>query len=59
MIGALTGLILGAIVDMKDAGFIIGSYVATFLAVIAFAAATFRRARRLGRRIPREETYWS
>lgn len=59
MIGAMTALMPGVVVGMQDAGFIIGSYVATFVAVIAFAAATFRRARRLGRRIPREETYWS
>jgi heme exporter protein CcmD len=44
---------------MDDAGFIIGSYAVTFLAVIAFAVATLRRGRRLGKKISQEETYWT
>jgi heme exporter protein CcmD len=44
---------------MDDAGFIIGSYVVTFLAVIGFGWATLRRARRLGKKISQEETYWT
>jgi heme exporter protein CcmD len=44
---------------MDDAGFIIGSYAITFMAVIGFAVATLRRARRLGKKISQEETYWT
>jgi heme exporter protein CcmD len=44
---------------MDDAGFIIGSYAITFLAVVAFAVATLRRARRLGKKISQKETYWT
>jgi heme exporter protein CcmD len=44
---------------MDDAGFIIGSYAITFVAVLGFAAATLRRARRLGKKISQEETYWT
>lgn len=44
---------------VDDAGFIIGSYVVTFGAVIVFALAVLRRARTLSRSIPDEEKYWT
>ena len=43
---------------MDDAGFIIGSYVLTFGAMIAFAWCTVRLGRRLSRQVPDVEKYW-
>jgi hypothetical protein len=44
---------------MNDAGFIIGSYAVAVGAVAAYAVAIIRRARRLGRAVPREERPWT
>jgi heme exporter protein CcmD len=44
---------------MNDAGFIIGSYVLTIGAVAVYAVTIIRRARRLGRAVPREERPWT
>ncbi len=43
---------------MEDAGFIIGSYVVTFLTVGALAFAYLRSGRKLGEQVPDEEKYW-
>jgi heme exporter protein CcmD len=44
---------------MEDAGFVIGSYVATFGAVAAYAVYVLRRARRVTRRLPDEAKPWT
>ena len=44
---------------MKDAGFIIGSYVVTFAAIGLYALANLRRGRRLAQQVPPEEKYWT
>lgn len=44
---------------MDDAGFIIGSYVVTFGAVIVYAVLVLRRARTVSRSVPDEEKYWT
>lgn len=44
---------------MDDAGFIIGSYVVTFVAIAMYAIATLRRGRRLSKQVPEEEKYWT
>ena len=54
----MTAMVLAAIVDMDDAGFIIGSYVLTFATVGIFAWRTLRRGRRLAQQVPDEEQYW-
>jgi hypothetical protein len=43
---------------MNDAGFIVGSYVVTVVAIAAYAAALVRRARRLGGSVRQEERPW-
>jgi heme exporter protein CcmD len=54
----MTATVVAAIVDMDDAGFIIGSYVVTFATVGIFAWRTLRRGRRLSQQVPVEEQYW-
>lgn len=44
---------------MADAGFIIGSYVVTFVAIGLFAWSTVRRGRRLSEQVPPDEQYWT
>jgi heme exporter protein CcmD len=44
---------------MEDAGFIIGSYALTFAVVGALAAWVVRGGRRLARRTPDAEKYWT
>ncbi|CAN5460856.1 hypothetical protein BH23ACT3_BH23ACT3_14650 [soil metagenome] len=44
---------------MDDAGFIIGSYVLTFVSIGLFAWVTVRRGRRLAEHVPPEEQYWT
>ncbi|MBV1892986.1 MAG: heme exporter protein CcmD [Ilumatobacteraceae bacterium] len=44
---------------MEDAGFIIGSYVLTFVMVIGMSWGVVRRGRRLGAQIPDEDKYWT
>lgn len=44
---------------MDDAGFIIGSYVVTFGAIIAYAVAVIRRGRKLSEIVPDDDKYWS
>ena len=44
---------------MEDAGFILGSYVATF-ATVGFVAWLFvRRGRRLARQVSDDDKYWT
>ena len=44
---------------MEDAGFIIGSYVVTFATVGLLAAWALRSGRRLAKRTPDEDKYWT
>jgi len=44
---------------MEDAGFIIGSYVLTFGVVAALSAWVLRSGRRLAKRTPDDEKYWT
>lgn len=44
---------------MQDAGFILGSYAATFGAIALFAWITVRRGRRLSEQVPPDEQYWT
>jgi hypothetical protein len=44
---------------VKDAGFIVASYVVTFGSIGLFTATIVRRARRLSRSIPPEERPWT
>ncbi len=43
---------------MEDAGFIIGSYVLTFGAVILYSWRVLRRGRKLADQIPDQDKYW-
>ena len=43
---------------MEDAGFIIGSYVLTFVTVGLFAWRSVRSGRKLADHVPDEEKYW-
>jgi heme exporter protein CcmD len=47
------------IVAMEDAGFIIGSYVVTFVAVAVYAFTVLRRARRTTSRLPDDAKPWT
>ena len=44
---------------MKDAGFIVASYVVTFGSVGLFVSLVVSRARRMSRQIPPEERPWT
>lgn len=44
---------------MKDAGFILASYVVTFGSVACFALLVLRRSKKIGRDVPREDRPWS
>jgi heme exporter protein CcmD len=44
---------------MEDAGFIIASYVLTFAVVGGLAAWVIRSGRRLAKRTPDAEKYWT
>jgi heme exporter protein CcmD len=44
---------------MEDAGFIIASYALTFAVVGGLAAWVIRSGRRLARRTPDAEKYWT
>ena len=44
---------------MEDAGFIIGSYVLTFVAVGALAWRYVSSGRKLAEKVPDEEKYWA
>jgi heme exporter protein CcmD len=44
---------------MEDAGFIIGSYAVTFATVGLLAAWVLRSGRRLAKRTPDEDKYWT
>lgn len=48
-----------AILAMKDAGFIIGSYVITFAVVGGFAWRALRNGRRLADRVDDDHKYWT
>ncbi|MDX2379484.1 MAG: hypothetical protein QNM02_06970 [Acidimicrobiia bacterium] len=44
---------------MEDAGFIVGSYVLTFGAVVLFSWRVLRNGRKLAARVPDDEKYWA
>lgn len=44
---------------MKDAGFIFGSYIATFASIGLYALWTVRRGRRLAEQTPPDQQYWT
>jgi hypothetical protein len=44
---------------MDDAGFIIGSYVLTFVAIGGLAWRYVSSGRRLAEKVPDEEKYWA
>ncbi len=44
---------------MDDAGFIVGSYVITFGAIGLLAWRLVTTGKKLGRRIPDDEKYWT
>jgi len=44
---------------MEDAGFIIASYALTFAVVGALAGWVIRSGRRLARRTPDDDKYWT
>jgi hypothetical protein len=46
-------------IAMQDAGYILGSYALTFVAVGAFAWRALRRGRRLGDQIDDADKYWT
>ena len=48
-----------AVLAMDDAGFILGSYAVTLLAVGAFAWRVVRTGRRLGDQIDDTDKYWT
>lgn len=48
-----------ALINMDDAGFIIGSYVITFAVVGAFAWRTIRNGRRLADQVDDDHKYWT
>ena len=43
---------------MEDAGFIIGGYVLTFIAVSFMSWRVIRAGRRLGKQVPDADKYW-
>jgi len=43
---------------MEDAGFILGSYLLTFVTVGLFALRTIRSGQKLADQIPDEDKYW-
>lgn len=44
---------------MKDMGFILASYIATFVGSVALAAYYVRRGRRLAAQLPPEDKPWT
>ena len=50
---------LAVLVAMNDAGFIIGSYVLTFVVVGAFGWRSLRDGRRLTDQVDDEHKYWT
>ncbi len=44
---------------MEDAGFIIGGYAVTFATAALLAAWVLRAGKRLAKRTPDEEKYWT
>ena len=52
-------MIAAALVAMEDAGFIIGSYALTFVAVGVFAWGVLRGGRKLADQVDDEHKYWT
>ena len=55
----MSSTIATALIAMDDAGFIIGSYVLTFVVVGAFGWRSLRNGRRLADQIDDEQKYWT
>jgi hypothetical protein len=47
-----------AVLAMEDIGFILATYVATFIGSVALAAYYLRRGRRLAAQLPPEDKPW-
>jgi len=47
-----------AVVAMEDVGFILATYIATFVGSVALAAYYLRRGRRLAAQLPPEDKPW-
>lgn len=48
-----------AVLAMQDAGFIIGSYVITFVVIGVFAARVLLKSRELADRVDDADKYWT
>ena len=48
-----------AVLAMKDAGFSLGSYAVTLIAIAALAVAFVRRGRRLADSVDDADKYWT
>ena len=48
-----------ALLAMDDAGFIIGSYVVTFVVVAGFAWRTLRSGRQVADQVDDDQKYWT
>ena len=46
-------------IAMEDSGFILSSYAITVVVVAAFVWRTIVAGRRLGRRVPDDDKYWT
>ena len=56
----MTAHLVGAgLLDMDDAGFILGAYAITFAVVGGYAWRVIRHARRLSARVDDEHKYWT
>jgi len=47
-----------AVIAMEDVGFILATYIATFVGSVALAAYYLRRGRRLAAQLPPEDKPW-
>ena len=51
--------LVGSVLAMDDAGFILGSYAVTFAVVGAFAWRSLRNGRRLADQVDDDRKYWT
>lgn len=49
---------IGALVAMDDAGFILGSYIVTLAVIATYSLRVVRHGRRLGRAVPDDDKHW-
>jgi hypothetical protein len=50
---------VSAVIAMEDVGFILATYIATFVGSLALAAYYLRRGRRLAAQLPPEDKPWA